>query len=55
MVLQTRPKTAQTDYVCAPWYLRLRWWIDACIWHLGHSFEEISADSADLVNPLWRR
>jgi len=45
----------QTEYVRAPWYLRLQWWFVARIWDFGRSFEEVGADSPDLVNPLWRR
>jgi hypothetical protein len=54
MALQIRPKT-QTEYVPAPWYLRLRWWFAAQLWCLGRSFTETAAESPDLANPLWRR
>jgi hypothetical protein len=55
MVLQTRPKTAEIEYVCAPWYLRLRWWLSVRLSCWGRGFAETSAESPDLANPLWRR
>jgi hypothetical protein len=52
MTPQTRPQTAEIEYVRAPWRLRLRWWLVARLWCWSQSFEGISAD---LLNPLWRR
>ncbi len=55
MPLQTQPKVAETEYVRAPWHLRLRWWLVARLWSWGRDMEEIGAESPDLANPLWRR
>lgn len=55
MALRTRPQTTQTEYVRAPWHLRLRWWFASWLWCWCRSFEETSVESPDLANPLWRR
>lgn len=55
MATRTRPQTTQTDYVRAPWPLRLRWWLAGQLWSWGRSFEDMGAQSADQANPWWRR
>lgn len=55
MALQTQPKTTETEYIRAPWHLRLRWWLAARLWYMNQGLADISNDSPDLINPLWRR
>ena len=53
MKLQTPSRTALTEYVLAPWHLRLRWWLAACFWRWCQSFAESDAETTSQVNPYW--
>ncbi|WP_165774704.1 hypothetical protein [Candidatus Viridilinea mediisalina] len=55
MRLKLPSKIATTDYVVAPWHLRLRWWCAARFWCWCKSFEELQIDTPDQANPLWRK
>lgn len=55
MKLRTPSKVATTEYVRAPWRLRLRWWLLARFWCWCRGFEELEARSPEQANPLWRR
>jgi hypothetical protein len=55
MATQTRPKMAETEYVLAPWHLRLIWWLTARLWGWGRGLLATSAEAPDLASPLWRR
>ncbi len=55
MAIIARPQTASPDYIRAPWQLRVSWWLAERLWSWGRGFEEMGAQSADQINPLWRR
>jgi len=54
MQLKTPQKTTFTEYVAAPWHLRLRWWVIAYWWGWCDSFEQSAAELPEQANPLWR-
>lgn len=55
MKLRTPSKVATTEYVQAPWHLRLRWWLAARFWCWCRGFDELDVRSPEQANPLWKR
>lgn len=55
MKLETPSKVATIDYVLAPWYMRLRFWLAERYWRWCRSFEQDGVEAPEQVNPLWRR
>ncbi|WP_172450725.1 hypothetical protein [Candidatus Chloroploca asiatica] len=55
MKLETPSKVALTEYVLAPWHLRLRWWACGFFWSWCQGFEAHHVTSPEQANPLWRR
>lgn len=55
MKLRTPSKVATTEYVQAPWRLRLRWWLVGRFWCWCRGLEELDVRSPEQANPLWRR
>lgn len=55
MKLETPSKIALTEYVLAPWHLRVRWWLEAGLWWLCERFTVPVESSPEQANPFWRR
>lgn len=55
MKLETPPKVATTEYVLAPWHMRLRFWLGERLWCWCRSFEQDGLESPEQANPLWWR
>lgn len=55
MATTIKPATVETEYVLAPWHLRVRWWLLAGFWRVCDVFAPIVDESPEQQHPLWRR
>jgi hypothetical protein len=55
MKIASPPRVVETDYLLAPWQLRVRWWLLAGFWRLCDSFAPLVDERPAQQNPLWQR
>lgn len=44
-----------TQYILAPWHMRMRWWLALCFWRWSQSFVALHIEDPGQANPLWHR
>ncbi|MFV9504691.1 MAG: hypothetical protein AB4911_09010 [Oscillochloridaceae bacterium umkhey_bin13] len=55
METRTPSKVALTEYMLAPWHLRLGWWLMGQLWRFGQLFIITEEAHPEQINPLWHR